>query len=492
MARVKFDQFFNVIDGKNVDTETARYGINPATLEPLAPVPVSTTVDVDLAVTAAKAAALSWGRTLVEKRQQLVLKYADALAEQVDDFAKMLVLEAGKPVSAAPILSHLQSNVEEMNVAIAEVRQTVDMLKGVANLPFPEDVIEDSPTRRVVTRYVPVGVSAGIVPWNFPVVLTSFKLGPALIAGSPIILKPSPFTPYCGLKLAELASQFFPPGVVQALSGDDGLGPLLTNHPGVDKVSFTGSTATGIKVMQSCAKTLKRVTLELGGNDAAVVCADVDIPTVAAKVTALALYNSGQVCITIKRVYVHESVFYEFLAAMVKYAESLVVGNGLDEKTTLGPVQNAMQYERLQSLISLLGEEKSKTATGDLKIKSGINGYFIDPIIVDNPPESSKIVVEEPFGPVFPVLKWSDEEDLLRRVNASEYGLGASVWTQDTEQADRLAKRLEVGNVWVNTHMELRPDAAFCGHKLSGVGSELGVNGLKAYCNAQTIHWNKE
>ncbi|KAM5344179.1 hypothetical protein ACJ41O_012716 [Fusarium nematophilum] len=478
MARVKFDQFFNVIDGKNVDTETARYGINPATLEPLAPVPVSTTVDVDLAVTAAKAAALSWGRTLVEKRQQLVLKYADALAEQVDDFAKMLVLEAGKP---------------EMNVAIAEVRQTVDMLKGVANLPFPEDVIEDSPTRRVVTRYVPVA---------------SFKLGPALIAGSPIILKPSPFTPYCGLKLAELASQFFPPGVVQALSGDDGLGPLLTNHPGVDKVSFTGSTATGIKVMQSCAKTLKRVTLELGGNDAAVVCADVDIPTVAAKViistiaqwkvadtsqvTALALYNSGQVCITIKRVYVHESVFYEFLAAMVKYAESLVVGNGLDEKTTLGPVQNAMQYERLQSLISLLGEEKSKTATGDLKIKSGINGYFIDPIIVDNPPESSKIVVEEPFGPVFPVLKWSDEEDLLRRVNASEYGLGASVWTQDTEQADRLAKRLEVGNVWVNTHMELRPDAAFCGHKLSGVGSELGVNGLKAYCNAQTIHWNKE
>ncbi|KAF4995718.1 hypothetical protein FDECE_12711 [Fusarium decemcellulare] len=476
MAKVTFNEFFNVIDGKSVSSETTRHGVNPATLQPLAPVPVCTPKEVDAAVAAARKALATWGHTPVQERQQALLRYADALAEQVNDFAKMLVLESGKP----------------MVVATTEIQNAVDMFKGIAKLEFPENVIEDSAQRRVITRYVPVGVSVGIVPWNFPVVLTSFKMGPAIVAGSPIILKPSPFTPYCGLKLVELASHFFPPGVVQALSGHDSLGPLLTNHPDVDKVSFTGSTATGIKVALDCAKTLKRVTLELGGNDAAIVCADVDIPTVAAKVTALALYNSGQVCIAIKRVYVHKSIYSQFLSEMVKYAQSLVLGNGLEEKTTLGPVQNVMQFERVQALISLLEKEKLKPVTGDLKATPAKDGYFINPIIIENPPDDSKIVVEEPFGPVFPVLEWSDEEDLLKRVNHTIYGLGASIWSRDTEQVERLSRKLDVGNIWINTHMELRPDAAFGGHKHSGIGSELGVEGIKAYCSAQTVHWNKE
>ncbi|KAF4980179.1 hypothetical protein FZEAL_3757 [Fusarium zealandicum] len=466
MAKINFDQFSSIIDGQNVTSSTTRHGINPATMEPLAAVPVCTSADVDAAVAAAKRAVVTWGKTPAHERQQALLKFAEAFAEHSSEFAKMLVLEVGKPMSMAEI----------------EIAQTVGILKGIASLPFPEDVIEDSSTRRVITRYVPV----------VPVVLTSFKLGPAIVAGSPIILKPSPFTPYCGLKIAELANQFFPPGVVQALSGDDGLGPLLTNHPGVDKVSFTGSTATGMKVMKDCSKTLKRVTLELGGNDAAIVCEDVDIPTVAAKVTALALYNSGQVCIAIKRVYVHESIYKEFLAEMAKFAESMVVGNGLEEKTTMGPVQNSMQYERVQNLIAQLEKEQLKTATGSLKSSTSTKGFFINPIIIENPPEDSKIVVEEPFGPVFPVMRWSNEEDVLKRVNDTVYGLGASVWSRNEEQADRLAKQIEAGNVWVNTHMELRPDAAFGGHKFSGIGSELGMTGLKAFCNTQTIHWNKE
>ncbi|KAH7136982.1 aldehyde dehydrogenase [Dactylonectria estremocensis] len=476
MASLNFDSFLNVIDGNLVGSETTRHGINPATLEALPPVPVSIPSDVDAAVAAARRAASGWADTPLAERQQAVSNFADALEKHADGFIKMLVVEQGKPLAVAKI----------------EVDQTVLILRGVAKLPFPEQVVDDTPGRRIVTRYVPIGVAVGIVPWNFPVNLASFKIAPALVAGNPIIIKPSPFTPYCGLKLAELGRDIFPPGVLQALSGDDNLGPWLTSHPGVDKVSFTGSTATGMKVMESCSKTLKRVTLELGGNDPAIVCADVDIPTVAAKVAALALFNSGQVCIAIKRVYVHSDIYQEFIAEVARNVEALKVGNGLDENVSVGPVQNALQFDRLKSLVSSLKEEKVKVLTGDLDALSKEKGYFVNPVVIENPPDDSKIVTEEPFGPVFPVLKWDTEEDVIRRANDTDMGLGASVWTRDTAQADRLARKLQAGTVWINSHLELRPDAAFGGHKWSGLGSELGIEGLKSYCNVQTIFYTND
>lgn len=369
------------------------------------------------------------------------------------------------------------------------MQEAIKFLRGIAKIPFPEEeVIEDIEERRVVLRYVPIGASVAIVPWNFPILLYSFKAATALIAGCPLIVKPSPFTPYSTLKLVELAQDFFSPGVLQALSGDDSLGPLLTSHPGIKKVSFTGSTATGRKVMETCAKTLKRVTLELGGNDGAIICRDVDIESTAQKVATFALFNSGQVCIAIKRIYIESTIYRPFVEAMAKFAESLVVGDGFDDKTFLGPVQNAPQYERVQEIIRSVRDENLKLALGKAETTSPDRGYFINPIIVDNPPEDSKIVMEEPFGPIFPVMQWDSEEDVIQRVNNGEMGLGASIWTRDAAQADRISTQLEAGNIWINSHQQLQPNAPFGGHKSSGIGSELGLDGIKSYCNSQTIY----
>ncbi|GKT89446.1 aldehyde dehydrogenase [Colletotrichum tofieldiae] len=375
-----------------------------------------------------------------------------------------------------------------------ELIEAAKHFKGMSNLPFPKRLWtttqtagSSQDTRLWVRGTTPQprsfemrltqnqGVAVGIVPWN-----SCGKIGPALVTGNAFILKPSPFTPYCDLKLVELAQQFFPPGVFQVLSGDDNLGPWLTSHPGVDKVSFTGSTATGKRVMESCSKTLKRVTLELGGNDAAIVFPDVDVKAVAPKV-----------CIAIKRIYIHEAIYDELVAEMANVVKNLPVGDGQQEGTVLGPVQNQMQFDRVKELLKDIEEQKLKVAAGSTAPASNGKGYFITPTIVDNPPDNSRIVVEEPFGPVFPVLKWSDEKDVIHRANDTLMGLGASVWSKDLEKAQSIAKKLKAGNIWINTHMELQYDAPFGGHKQSGIGYEYGAGGLKAYCNAQSMFITK-
>lgn len=242
-------------------------------------------------------------------------------------------------------------------------------------------------------------------------------MGAALLTGNTFILKPSPFTPYCDLKLVELGQKIFPPGVLQSLSGDDSLGPLLTAHPGVDKVSFTGSSSTGKRVMESCAKTLKRVTLELGGNDAAIVCADVDPASVAPKIATMALYNSGQICVAIKRIFVHESVYDAVLSAMVDYVKLLVVGDGQQEGVFMGPVNNVLQYERVKNLIENIEASKLDIAFKGPKVEG--KGYFISPIIVANPPDDSRIVVEEPFGQLLCFFFWFPVIQLTRSLSLS-------------------------------------------------------------------------
>ncbi|KAJ0314653.1 hypothetical protein Brms1b_006697 [Colletotrichum noveboracense] len=474
-SKLDFTKFYNVINGKLETTPKTRHGLNPSTLEPLAEVPLSTAEDVDRAVQAARAAQEAWAETPYEERKKAVAKLGDLMEENLNEFAVMLSKEQGKPIGFAQF----------------EISEAIKHFRGVPTLPFPEEVVSDDPDRRVITRYVPLGVAVGIVPWNFPILLAVGKICPALITGNAFILKPSPFTPYCDLKIVELAQQVFPPGVFQALSGDDNLGPWLTSHPGVDKVSFTGSTATGKRVMESCAKTLKRVTLELGGNDAAIVLPDVDIKAVAPKIVTLALYNSGQVCIAIKRIYIHESIYDELLTEMANVVNSFPVGDGQQEGTMLGPVQNQMQFERVKDLLKDIEEQKHKLAAGSTAPASNGKGYFITPTMVDNPPDNSRIVVEEPFGPVFPVLKWSDEKEVIQRANNTDMGLGASVWSKDLEKAQAIAKKLKAGNVWINTHLELQYDAPFGGHKQSGVGYEYGAGGLKAYCNAQSMFITK-
>ncbi|KAI9167751.1 aldehyde dehydrogenase [Paramyrothecium foliicola] len=468
------DGFVQIINGKSAPTEKSRRGINPANLQEKAAVPVATPEDLDNAVAAAKEAFKTWSNTPYEERRRKVLAYADAVDALRSEFRDLLIAEQGKPTFQAD----------------AETDATIEWIRGMAKIPLPEDVIEDDANRTVITRYTPIGVVAALVPWNFPLMLATGKIAPALLTGNVIIVKPSPFTPYGGLKLVELAQQFFPPGVVQSLSGDDHLGPWMTSHPGIDKISFTGSTATGKAVLRSASATLKRVTLELGGNDPAIVFPDVDIDKTAEKVAFFAFLNSGQICLNLKRIFVHESIYAQFREALVRQVNAFTLGDGAKEGVTHGPLQNAAQFERVKTFFSDIDKEGWDVAVGG-KIQPS-EGYFISPTIIDRPPETSRIVVEEPFGPIVPLLSWKDEDEVIARANDTSMGLGASVWTNDLDRAARVARQIQAGNVWVNTHFDLSPMAPFGGHKESGIGTEWGANGLKGFCNVQTLFLNKK
>ncbi|CZT09635.1 related to aldehyde dehydrogenase (NAD+), mitochondrial [Rhynchosporium graminicola] len=469
-----FTTFKHCVNGELVDTKQHRHGINPANLKNLPDVPVATEEDLDTAVAAARVAFESWSKVSWELRKKTLLEFIDALEAKKDEFTKLLTTEQGKPTFQA----------------VREHSDSVSIGRSTANLTLPEEVIEDSEDRKITTRFTPLGVVAGIVPWNFPILLAMMKIAPAVLTGNVIIIKPSPFTPYGDLKLVELAQNFFPPGVVQSLSGDDNLGPWITSHPGINKISFTGSTQTGKLVAASAAKTLKRVTLELGGNDAAIICADVNIEKVAPQVATFAFLNSGQICLCIKRIYIHKSIYRPFLEALIRHAKTLQVGDGFAPDTFCGPIQNSMQYERVKGFFSEIEKEKWNVACGGKMEKT--NGYFITPTIIDNPADDARIVTEEPFGPIVPTLSWESEDEVIERANTTNMGLGASVWSSDFENAGKIARQLEAGTVWVNNHFDLSPMASFGGFKESGLGVEMGIGGLKAMCNSQTLMINKK
>jgi acyl-CoA reductase-like NAD-dependent aldehyde dehydrogenase len=331
----------------------------------------------------------------------------------------------------------------------------------------------------------------GIVPWNFPILLAIWKIAPALITGNCIIIKPSPFTPLCTLKLGELCRCVVPEGVFSVISGGDELGKWMTAHPGIDKIAFTGNIDTGKHVMRSAAGTLKRLTLELGGNDPAIVLPDVSSEALAPELFWAAFQNNAQFCNATKRLYVHEDVYDAFLAAFVAYAKTVKVGDGADPATQLGPIQNQPQYEKVLEFIQDCKANGYRFALGG-EVDPNARGWFIPVTLVDNPPEDSRIVVEEPFGPILPVLKWRDEQDVVKRSNNTRYGLGASVWGADLEAAQRIASQLEAGTVWINEIHQYSPHQAFGGHKESGIGCENSLHGLVEYTNWQTITLNRK
>lgn len=308
-------------------------------------------------------------------------------------------------------------------------------------------------------RRVPLGVVAAIVPWNFPVALAMWKIAPALLAGNTVVVKPSPFTPLTLLRLGELLADRLPGGIFNVVSGDDSLGPRLTSHPAVAKIAFTGSTATGKRVMASAAERLARVTLELSGNDPAIVLPHVDIDDVAPKIFWACFQNSGQFCLAAKRVYVHDDIYDAFAAKVVEYARGVEVGDGLLPGVGLGPIQNRLQYDRILAIIDECHEAGMQFLL-EPEVLDG-PGYFIRPSIVDNPPDASSIVTEEPFGPIVPFLRYTDVNDAVSRANNSPYGLGGSVWGADGEEAQRVARQIESGIVWVNEIHRLDPTFPF-------------------------------
>jgi acyl-CoA reductase-like NAD-dependent aldehyde dehydrogenase len=446
---------------------------NPATGIAFAQAPDCSKAQLDDAVAAARKALPGWRATPIDKRRAALLAIAGALAQNVGELSRLLTREQGKPHGDAE----------------ADVLGGAYWLAETAKLNLPEHVSEDSPERLAVTRYGPVGVVAAIVPWNFPVLLAMFKVAPALLAGNTVILKPAPTTPLTTLRIGELVRAALPPGVFNVISGGDRLGPWLTAHAGVDKVSFTGSTQTGRKVMESAAPTLKRVTLELGGNDAAIVMPDIDVAAMAEQLFWAAFKNAGQICIATKRMYVHKDIYEPLKAALVAYAKTVKVGDGAEQGTKIGPVQNKAQYQRVLDLIADAKSRGYKFLIGG--DASPAPGYFVPITIIDNPPEDARIVQEEQFGPVLPLMKFADIDEAIARANDTSYGLGASVWSTDLARAQEIASQLQAGTVWINESQHLSPHAAFGGHKQSGVGVEGGLEGLLEFTNAQTIFTRK-
>lgn len=458
-----------LIDGR-LDTGTAAFDvINPATEKPFATAPDASPADLDRAVAAARAAFADWAATPVEQRRAALRAMAAAITTHQDVLMRLLTQEQGKPYADA----------------LGEVLGAAHWLGGAAQLDLPLIINEDSDVRYSETRRVPIGVVGAISPWNYPLLLAMFKVGPALLSGNTMVLKPSPFTPLTTLKFGELVKDLLPPGVFNIVSGGDDLGPWMTSHPGIDKISFTGSTATGKRVMKSASDTLKRVTLELGGNDPAIVMPDVDPETIAQEIFWAAFGNNGQICIASKRVYVHQDIYDRLRDAVVAYAQTIKLGDGAEQGTQLGPINNRPQYRRVLDLIEDARANGYRFLTGNEAFKGA--GYFVPITILDNPPEDSRIVQEEQFGPIMPLIKFTNIDEVIARANASDYGLGASVWSADEDQAYAIAQRIDSGIVWINETRQMSPLVAFGGHKLSGIGVEGGEHGLLEYTNAQTI-----
>jgi len=463
------------INGQLVGSDRTLPAYNPATKAVIDQVPEATQAQLDAAVAAAHTAFESWRQSSHATRAAALNAIADVIEKNAEAFMALLTKEQGKPRSGA--------EWEIMGSAI--------WCREIAKQALPDEIVEDTADRRVITRFSPLGVVGGIVPWNFPVLLAIWKIAPALMSGNTIIIKPSPFTPLCTLKLGELCRAVLPQGVFNVVSGDDELGKWMTAHPGIAKIAFTGHTDTGKHVMRSAAGTLKRLTLELGGNDPAIVLPDVDAKLIAPQIFWAAFQNNAQFCNSTKRLYVHEAVYDDLLKELVAFTKTQKVGNGADADTALGPIQNLPQYEKVLEYFDDCRQHGYRFAVGG-EINRSAQGWFIPVTLVDNPPEDSRIVKEEPFGPILPVLKWKDEGDVIRRANDTVYGLGASVWGQDLEAVQRIGARLDAGTVWLNEIHQYSPHQAFGGHKQSGIGCENSLHGLMEYTNWHTITLNRK
>jgi acyl-CoA reductase-like NAD-dependent aldehyde dehydrogenase len=462
-----------LIDGKLVDGQSHTSVLNPATEEVVGESPVASEAQLDLAVEAANRAFPAWSASSVAERAECMAGLVDVLQSYGDEFAKLLTLEQGKPLSGA-----------KDEVLFSQLFATHFM----ENAEMPPELLFEDDTQRVEIHRRPLGVVAGICPWNFPLLTVVYKIAPALMTGNTVIIKPSPTTPLTALRLAELAQDIFPPGVLNIVTDDNNLGPKITGHPGIAKVSFTGSTPTGKHIMANAAGTLKRLTLELGGNDGAIVLDDVDPKSVAQGLFGAAFLNSGQVCIALKRLYVHDSVYDDICEELAALAGEAVVGDGMDEATQFGPVQNRAQYEKVRGLVA------DAAATGNIiaggEVPEG-PGYFVPITIVRDVEDGSRVVDEEQFGPILPIIRYSDIGDVIRKVNRSPFGLGGSIWSSDINRAHEIACQINSGTVWINQHCAFGPQIPFPPAKESGIGVEWGREGLLEFSAMQVINISK-
>ncbi|MFC5750822.1 aldehyde dehydrogenase family protein [Actinomadura rugatobispora] len=446
--------------------------VDPATGEPFTRVPECTPAQVEEVMAAAEAAFRTGWRTSRERRRRALHAAADVLAAHEDELAALVVREQGKPLADA--------RMEAMAGAL--------VFRYYADLEVPPEIIQDDGSARVAVTHRPLGPVVAITAWNIPLIMACCKVAPVLAAGNTVVVKPSPFTPVTTLRLGELLREAFPPGVLNVVSGGGPeLGALLTRHPLTRKITMTGSVATGKKVAAAAAPDLKRVTLELGGNDAAIVLDDADPAAIAERLFWGAFGNCGQLCIAAKRIYVHEDLLDGVTEALVARAERTVVGDGAAEGTELGPLQNAPQLARVTGLVEEARAKGARVLTGGRRLDRP--GYFYAPTVLGGAGHGMRIVDEEQFGPVMPILAYRDLDEAVRLANDTAFGLGGSVWSGDPARAAEVAARIDAGMVWINTHGDNAfPRQPFGGVKWSGLGSELGPWGFLAATDTQVVY----
>jgi acyl-CoA reductase-like NAD-dependent aldehyde dehydrogenase len=465
-------QYALIINGADVTTAESFGVVDPATELVFEQAPAATVIQLDAAVAAARVAFPSWAAKSHPERQAALVAMADIMEAHAGELATLVSREQGKT------LGGLGANWE-VGGAIAWTRYT-------ASLSLPAEFIQNDADGRVVIERKPVGVVGSITPWNYPLLIAIWHIMPAFLAGNTVVLKPSPYTPLSTLALGRLLQQALPPGVLNVITGQDEIGQAMSDHPDINKIVFTGSSKTGKRVMESAAGSLKRLTLELSGNDAGIILPDIDLDATIEKLFWGIFLNNGQTCAALKRLYVHESRYEEVCARLVDFSRTIKVGNGLDPESQLGAVQNRMQFNRVKHLVDAARADGARILCGGET--NGEPGLFYPITILADAKDGMAIVDEEQFGPAIPVLRYRDIDEALARANASASGLGGSVWSSDIEEARRVAARLECGSVWVNAHGAIRPDAPFGGIKQSGIGVEFGVLGLAEYTTVQVIH----
>jgi acyl-CoA reductase-like NAD-dependent aldehyde dehydrogenase len=459
-----------VVGGKSIHTSDHFEVRNPATGEGVGLAPKASRAQLDDAIAAASAAFPSWSKLPDAERKNVCRAVTKKIGEHAEELARLLTMEQGKP------LNGLGSRFE--------LGGTQAWAGYTAELDIPVKVLQDNNEGRVELHRKPVGVVGSITPWNFPLMIAIWHIIPAIRTGNTVVNKPSPYTPLSTLRMIELMQQVLPPGVVSCVAGDDSLGAAMSEHEHVQKIAFTGSGATGRKVMSAAATTLKRLTLELGGNDAGIVLPDVDPRQIAEGLFWGAFINNGQTCAALKRLYVHEDVYDEVCDSLTGFARKVPVGDGLDEKNVLGPVQNSMQHGKVSRLVRAAKDAGGRVLLGG---EEPDDGLFFPLTLIADLDNGNPLVDEEQFGPALPIIRYSNLDDAIAKANDNPNGLGGSIWSKDVRKARDLALQLECGTAWVNKHGAVQPNAPFGGVKASGFGVEFGEEGLLENTNVQTV-----
>lgn len=443
-----------------------------ATGETIGYAPVHTVADLDRAVLAARAAQPGWAAIGHTERRRILNVIADDLEAELEPLAELLSREQGKPLDGPN--------------ARFEVGACAAWTRNAADTEIEPEVIFESPGTRSELHYGPLGVVAAIGPWNWPMMISVWQIAPSLRMGNSVVVKPSEYTPLSVLALAEVFNRHLPTGVLTVVSGDREVGAAIAAHIGFDKIMFTGSTATGRRIVESSAHNLARLTLELGGNDAGIVLPGTDIAAISENLFWGIFINTGQTCASLKRLYVHDSIYDEVIDTLANLASKMPMGPGLVAGNVLGPLQNRKQFDIVRELVEDARRSGARVVTGGEPAPE-LGALFYRTTIVADIADDARLVREEQFGPAIPVMRYSDIDDAVERANSTEQGLGASVWGADPDETFAVAERLQAGTVWINQHGTLNPNVPFGGVKSSGYGMEFGAEGLKAVSAPKVI-----